>query len=171
MAKMTRTGRSTWNTKLADDSTIAIKVSWWYEIANDKGQVTVDVVAGDGSWMETRKGELHIQRHYRSRVDAIQAVSVASLDRDVISVETSVKGAAEGYGSKVAQAIVEQRRRAKLVQAAAQLSNGQLFSVEMTRDTISALKVAIANAENFAALAPLLRQLDAITMRADGITR
>lgn len=145
------TAKSYWNTQLADGSYISIDTFAWLPKGSDEGEADVSIISGDSSWSEKRKGTVFVQRGVRYEFGRIGdretypivMVSVRSLNGDVVGRGKSIKKAIEDYGSQVAKLVVEQRRRAALVEGAAKLSNGEAVTVTLTRDQALAIRNAL----------------------------
>lgn len=95
---------SFWNVKLGNGEHVSVDVSY----DTDGGDVSVDVI-GDG-WVEKRKGVMNVERTAIGH--KVMFASVGSLLSEVNGSGRTAKAAAEEYGSKVARAIVDQRRKA-----------------------------------------------------------
>jgi hypothetical protein len=94
---------STWTVKLSDSSRVSVDVTY----DTEGGDVNVDVIGDE--WVEKRKGRMDVER--TAIGNRVMFASVGSLLGDVHGEGRTAKQAAESYGSAVAQAVVDQRRR------------------------------------------------------------
>lgn len=99
-------GQVTWSITLADGETLAVSGKW-YSTDYDS-TVYVTVMSSDSNELIERRGKLVVERAVSG---PIFFAKVGSINGDVTGEGRNVKTAVEDFVSKVAQAVVEQRRQ------------------------------------------------------------